>query len=149
VTYQVIAREPLVAILPSDHRLAARTEIDAHDLEGETFVGFNDTAHVLRDSVDEYLQSKGVDLVPSHHIGNFAMGLSLVASTRGVALLPAYVEPLLPWSVVSRPLKGEPPGIDLAVGYRADNPSPVLRTFLSRIDQIVGAGPAGLRARPA
>jgi LysR family hca operon transcriptional activator len=149
VTYQVIAREPLVAILPSDHRLATCAEIDPKDLEGETFIGFTDIAHVLRDIVADYLQAKGVDLAPSHHIGNFAMGLSLVASTRGVALLPAYVEPLLPWSVVSRPLTGEPPTIDLVVGYREDNSSPVLHAFLSRIDQIIGAGPAGVRAKSA
>ena len=149
VTYQVIAREPLVAILPSDHRLATRAEIDPRDLEGETFIGFTDIPHVLRGVVDDYLQRKGVDLAPSHHISNFAMGLSLVASTRGVALLPAYVEPLLPWSVVSRPLVGEPPTIDLAAGYREDNPSPVLRTFLSRIDQMISAGPAGVRAKSA
>ena len=75
------------------------------------------------------------------------MGISLVASTRGVALLPTYVEPLLPWSVVSRPLKGEPPAIEVAVGYRLDNPSPVLKTFLSGIDQLIAAGPAGVRSR--
>ena len=147
MTYQVIAREPLVAVLPSDHPLATRTKIDPRELEGETFIGFTDIAHVLRDVVSDYLQAKGLNLAPSHHIGNFAMGLSLVASTRGVALLPAYVEPLLPWSVVSRPLMGEAPTIDLVVGYREDNTSPVLRTFLSGIDQIISEGPAGVRAK--
>lgn len=145
VTYQVIAKEPLVAILPSDHRLADRREVDPKELEGETFVGFSDIPHVLRGVVDDYLRSSGVDLTPSHHIDNFAMGISLVASTRGVALLPAYVEPLLPWSVVSRPLLGIPPTIDLAVGYREDNPVPILRAFLSSIDQLIAAGPAGQR----
>ena len=62
--------------------------------------------------------------------------MSLIASTRGVALLPAYAENFLPWSVVSRPLAGEPPTIDLVVGYRRSNPSKVLETFLSRIDQL-------------
>jgi LysR family hca operon transcriptional activator len=100
---------------------------------------------VLRTVVEGYLRGQGVVLTPSHRIDNFAMGLSLVASTRGVALLPAYVEPLLPWSVVSRRLKGEPPTIDLAVGYRSDNPSPVLKTFLGGIDQLIAAGPAGMR----
>lgn len=52
------------------------------------------------------------------------MVLSLVASVRGLALMPAYVEALLPWSVVSRPLEGEPLTIDLAIGYRPDNDSP-------------------------
>jgi len=149
VSYQIIAREPLVAILSSDHRLAAQAAIDPHDLAGEPFVGFSDIPHVLRGVVEEYLRRAGVAIEPSHHIDNFAMGISLVASTRSVALLPAYVEPLLPWSVVSRPLKGEPPTIDLAVGYRADNPSPVLRSFLSSIDELIAAGPAGQRVKPA
>jgi LysR family hca operon transcriptional activator len=145
VTYDVIAKEPIVVILPSDHRLATESEIDPKALEGEKLVGFSDVALVLRAVVEGYLRQKGVDLTPSHRIENFATGLSLVASIRGVALLPAYVEPLLPWSVVSRPLKGEKLTIDLAVGYRADNPSPVLRTFLAGLDQLIAAGPAGTR----
>ena len=147
VTYQVIAKEPLVAILPSSHRLARRKSVAPADLEGETFVGFSDVPHVLRDVVDDYLKRNGVDVTPSHHIDNFAMGMSLVASTGGVALLPAYVEPLLPWSVVSRPLVGKPPTIDLVVGYRKDNPSPILQAFLACIDQVIKAGPAGQRSK--
>jgi LysR family transcriptional regulator, hca operon transcriptional activator len=60
----------------------------------------------------------------------------LVASTRGVALLPAYAENFLPWSVVSRPLKGETPSIDLVVGYHNANTSPILKSFLSKIDDL-------------
>ena len=43
---------------------------------------------------------------------------------------------LLPWSVFSRPLEGEAPTIDLAVGYSKANTSPILKLFLSRIDQL-------------
>jgi LysR family hca operon transcriptional activator len=145
VTYHVIMKEPIVVILPSDHRLAEESEIDPKALEGETLIGFSDIAFVLRAVVESYMREKGVDLTPSHRIENFATGLSLVASIRGVALLPAYVEALLPWSVVSRPLKGEPPTIDLAVGYRSDNTSSTLKTFLAGVDQLVAAGPAGVR----
>jgi LysR family transcriptional regulator, hca operon transcriptional activator len=42
----------------------------------------------------------------------------------------------LKWSVVSRPLKGEAPTIDLVIGYHKANTSPNLRTFLSRIDDL-------------
>jgi LysR family hca operon transcriptional activator len=45
-----------------------------------------------------------------------ATAISLVASTRGLALKPAYAGNLLRASVVSRPLAGETPTIDLAVG---------------------------------
>jgi LysR family transcriptional regulator, hca operon transcriptional activator len=65
-----------------------------------------------------------------------AMAMSLVASTRGLALMPAYAKNLLPRSVVSRPLKGEPPTIDRVVGYHKANTSPTLRTFLSGVDGL-------------
>jgi hypothetical protein len=38
--------------------------------------------------------------------------------------------------VTSRPLKGEPPTVDLVVGYHKANTSPILQTFLSRIDDL-------------
>ena len=41
--------------------------------------------------------------------------MSLVASTRGLALMPAYAKNLLPSSVVSCPLEGEAPTIEVAV----------------------------------
>jgi LysR family transcriptional regulator, hca operon transcriptional activator len=63
--------------------------------------------------------------------------MSLVASTRGVTLIPAYVENLMPWSVVSRPLAGEAPTIDLVIGYRRQNTSPILKLFLSRVDELI------------
>ena len=87
----------------------------------------------------------GVNATPSHRVENFSTVLSLVASLRGVALMPAHVEALLPWSMVSRHPKGDPLTIDLAVGYRSDNPSPVLKTFLGGLDQLITAGPAGTR----
>jgi len=40
--------------------------------------------------------------------------------------------------VVSRPLEGEAPTIDVAVGYSKSNTSPVLKLFLSRLDELVG-----------
>lgn len=147
LVYQVIANEPLLVILPGDHPLAEQQQIDPHDLEGEIFVGFSEAPQVLRKVVDDYFRRNGIDITPDHRIDNFATCISLVASTRGVALLPAYVEPLLPWSVVSRALKGEVPTIDLAVGYRRNNASPVLRKFLGEIDRLIASGPAGARLR--
>ena len=52
--------------------------------------------------------------------------------------MPAYAKNLLPASVVSRPLEGEAPTIDVAVGYSKANTSPILKLFLSRLDELVG-----------
>ena len=134
--YKVVAKEPLVAILPSDHRLAERDAIEAHDLVGETFIGISDVPRVLRAIIADYFKRSAIELVPHLEIDNYAMAISLVASTRGVALLPASAKHFLPWSVISRPLTGEAPSIDLVVGYQSANTSPVLKTFLSRIDDL-------------
>src|SRR5712675_3245926 len=134
--YKVVAKEPLVVILPSDHPLAEHKAIDPHDLVGETYIGISEIPHVLHAVINAYLKRTGIELAPHLEIDNFAMAISLVASTRGVALLPASAENFLKWSVVSRPLKGEAPTIDLVVGYHKANTSPILKTFLSRIDDL-------------
>ncbi len=63
--------------------------------------------------------------------------MSLVASTRGLTLLPAYAKNFLTWSVTSRPVSSGGPAIDLVIGYNKINKSPVLKLFLSHIDELV------------
>ncbi|MBV8797795.1 MAG: LysR family transcriptional regulator, partial [Hyphomicrobiales bacterium] len=41
----------------------------------------------------------------------------------------------------SQRLKGEQPTVDLMIGYRRDNASPTLKTFLSRIDGLISRTP--------
>jgi LysR family transcriptional regulator, hca operon transcriptional activator len=146
--YKLVAKEPLVVFLPSDHPLVGRKAIDPHDLVGETFIGISEIPSVLRGVVNNYLKRAGVELTPHLEIDNFAMAISLVASTRGWALLPASAENFLTWSVVSRPLKGETPTIDLVVGYHKANTSPILRTFLSKIDDLITGVSIKVRDRP-
>jgi LysR family hca operon transcriptional activator len=134
--YKLVAKEPIVVILPSDHPLAEHKAIDPHDLVEEKFIGISNVPRVLRGVVGDYLRRSGLEIVPHLEIDNFAMAVSLVASTRGVALLPVSAEHFLKWSVISRPLKGEAPTIDLLIGYHKANTSPILRTFLSRIDDL-------------
>jgi LysR family hca operon transcriptional activator len=66
------------------------------------------------------------------------MAISVVASTRGVALLPDFARNFLTLSVISRPLAGAAPSIDLVLGYHKANNSPLLKTFLSRVDDMIG-----------
>jgi len=140
IEIRVIAQEPLVAILPSDHKLTRLKTVDVKDFVGETYIGISKVPRVLRTLITAYLARRKVDLTPSYEIDNYAMAVSLVASTRGVALLPASARHFLPWSVVSRPLKGEAPTIDVAVGYHKANSSPILQGFLSRIGDLTTAG---------
>jgi len=134
--YHVVDREPLIVLMPTDHRLAAKQAIHPRELVGEIFIGGSGKATVLRSVTEDYLRRAGVDIRLDHGVDNMAMAMSLVASTRGLALMPAYAKNLLAPSVVSRPLQGEAPTIEVAVGYSKSNASPILELFLSRLDEL-------------
>ena len=135
--YRVVSGEKLVVLMPSDHPLTERATVRPEDLVGEPFIMASNKARVLHDVIERYLQQSGVNITPEHGVDNLAMAMSLVASTRGLALMPEYANNLLPWSVVSRPLEGDAPTIDLVIGYSRSNASPVLKLFLSRADELM------------
>jgi LysR family hca operon transcriptional activator len=137
LAFRPLAKEPLMVILPSDHRLAALKAISPRDLAGETFVIVSHTAPVLRAIIDNYLKRSGLNITPAHEADHVTMGISLIVSTRGVGLLPAYAENFLPSSVTSRPLKGHTPTVELVLGYKKSNTSPILKLLLSRLDELV------------
>jgi len=136
--YHVVDREPLIVLMPSDHRLTSREAIHPREFVGEIFIGGSNKATVLRAVTEDYLRRCGLEIKLDHGVDNLAMAMSLVASTRGLALMPAYAKNLMPWSVVSRPLGGEAPTIELAIGYSKSNTSPILKLFVSRLDELVG-----------
>jgi LysR family hca operon transcriptional activator len=134
--YEVVDHEPLIVLMPSDHRLTSHEAIHPREFVGEIFIGGSKKATVLRAATEDYLRRAGLEIKLDQGVDNMAMAISLVASTRGLALMPAYAENLLPPSVVSRPLLGEAPTIDLAVGYSKTNTSPILKLFLSRLEEL-------------
>jgi LysR family transcriptional regulator, hca operon transcriptional activator len=135
--YHVVDREPLIVLMPSDHRLTARSCVSPQALVGEIFIGGSNKAAVLRVVTEDYFRRSGVDIKLDHGVDNLAMAISLVASTRGLALLPEYAKNLLPPTVVSRPLEGHAPTIEIAVGYSKSNTSPILKLFVARLDELV------------
>jgi LysR family hca operon transcriptional activator len=137
LAYCVLVKEPLMVVLPRDHRLAALKSIGPRELVSETFVTVDDTAPVLRMVIDNYLKRSGINIKPTHEVDNLAMAMSLIASTGGVGLLPAYAQNFLLSSVTSRPLKGDTPTIELVLGYKKSNQSPILKLLLSRLDELV------------
>jgi LysR family transcriptional regulator, hca operon transcriptional activator len=137
LAFRLLVKEPLMVILPTDHHLAARQVISPGDLVGETFVIVSRTAPVLRMVIDNYLKRSGINIRPAHEADHLSMGISLIASTGGVGLLPAYAQNFLPSSVTSRPLKGDAPTVELVLGYKKSNKSPILKLLLSRLDELV------------
>ncbi|MCB8882736.1 LysR family transcriptional regulator [Acidisoma cellulosilytica] len=135
--FEQLIDEPLIVLMPADHRLTAKDAITPQDIAREEIVGVpRDTSPALRSVTDAYGAKIGIDLTPHHCVDNLSMAMTLVASTRGIALMPLYARNLLPPKVVSRPLAGVAPTIDLSLGYHEANTSPLLKAIVSRIGDL-------------
>jgi LysR family transcriptional regulator, hca operon transcriptional activator len=122
LAFKLLVKKPLVVILTNDHRLAALKSISPRDLVASHSWPVSDTAPILRAVIDDYLKRSGVDITPAHEADHLAMGMSLVASTHGAGLLPAYAANFLASPLTGRPLKGDTPSVDwcLATKSRTD-----------------------------
>jgi len=135
--YKLLRKEPLLAIVASDHRLRMEKSIDPADLSGEKFIGISGTAPVLRPIVQDYIHTSRADVILTGEADYLSMAISLISSTRAVALLPIYALPLLPWSVIGRPLRGTVPTVDLVLAYHKANVSPLVQLLASKTNQMI------------
>ena len=127
-------------IVPKLRRLAVIANAAAPgalaEMRGFEAAAKTKTAPTSRVVIEDYLKRSGLDIIPDHEVDNITHAVSMIASTGAVALLPAYPNNLLPWSVTSRPIRGDAPTIDLVVGYNKANRSPILKLFLSRVEDL-------------
>lgn len=139
LAFKLVTNEPLYVLLPAGHPLAARQAIAVDDLVGQPFINYRmDYAPALRLAIDAYFAQVGAPIAAVHDAEGLPMAISLVLATDGVSLLPVYTQRLLPPTVIARPLAGVAPTIPLAVGYNTANPSPLLKLFLEKADELIG-----------
>jgi LysR family hca operon transcriptional activator len=137
IVFTKLVDEPLIVLMPKDHRLAKRDAITTKDIAAEQLVGVpHDRSPALRSVTDAYAKKIGIDLTPDHVVDHLSMAVSLVASTGGISLMPLYARNLLPATVVYRTLAGPAPTIDLSLGYNEANTSPLLKAIVSKIGDL-------------
>jgi LysR family transcriptional regulator, hca operon transcriptional activator len=152
--FRLLTKEPLEVFMRKDHRLAALKQIDPKKIVGETFLSISGkalsatgAAPALRVEIDAYLKNCGIQIKPSYEVDNLAGAMSLITTTESIALLPVYAKNLFSGLITSRPLKGEPPTIDLCIGYKKANDSPILKVLLSRVDELIARVSSKLQDR--
>ena len=139
ISYRPIADEPLIAMLPSDHPLASRETISPVDLESEVYVGSATASPVVDKLVKSYAAKTGINLDPQFDAGSLSSAISMVISTGGISLVPFYARDLLTPNVCTRPLEGDPPMIELLLGYSESNGSALLGRLLARADELAAS----------
>jgi LysR family hca operon transcriptional activator len=137
--FKSLFAEPLIVMLPANHRLTARETITPQELAEEIYVGSATASPAVDAIVKKYAVKVGVNLNPRFDAGSLSATISVVVSCGGVTLIPAYAEDLLTPNVVARPLTGTPPTIELVLGYSPANSSRLLQKLLTRTHHILRA----------
>ena len=134
---EVLRSEPLVAVLPESHPLAASEAIPLEGFEGEPFVTYpSHFRSVLHDAVEDACAAHGFEPVAADEVAETATLVSFVAAGLGVSLVPASVTNMTVRGAVYRPLSDDTARVELAAAWRRDDDRPVLARAL---DVIRGA----------
>ncbi|MCC8952741.1 LysR family transcriptional regulator [Bradyrhizobium sp. Pear77] len=144
---QVIHREALCLALAADHPLARKRTLRASDLGNEPFLVPQLTESLGFGSYLERLATVGSFTVTMvHDVCDFVTALTMAAGGYGVVLGPESMRALGFPEIVFRPLADFPEKVELAVAFRAAEPSAAVRTF---IDLATALGRRREPKRPA
>jgi DNA-binding transcriptional LysR family regulator len=137
-----ILQEPLVIVLSETHALAAQTQIPLKALENELFILPSlETVPFYKEIWNRCEQAgfkpNAVQKVKATWTITI---LSLVAAELGVAILPSSVQNLQRKGVVYRAIQDVNLTKQIAVVWRQENSSVVLREFLKVIQDVIPLG---------
>ena len=131
LSFATILEEPLIVVLPENHRLAARTEIPLVELIAEEFI-LPDRQLVpgLSQQILYLCERAGFFPQITQEAAFMLTILGLVAGEVGVALLPANAKNLQTKGVVYRAIQGEVTTVKMDVVWRRNETSAILNNFL-------------------
>ncbi|MBG7621314.1 LysR family transcriptional regulator [Herbaspirillum sp. AP02] len=124
-----IYAEPLLAVLPREHRLAGKEAISAAELADDPFVSIPRTiAPVVFDLIIKHCQARGFRprIVLEANLQQTIV--NLVGEGLGVALVPTSMQAMHLDTTVFKPLV-DAPLVEVAVIWNKENTNPCIRTF--------------------
>jgi DNA-binding transcriptional LysR family regulator len=148
LVFRTVSREALLIALPSSHPLAQLPLLRLSSLAGQPFVLYPDHP---RPSWTEFIiglcQQAGFRPTIAQRTVEIQTMLSLVAAGMGVSIVPACVSNIPRKDVVYRRLTGVRARTELLAAYRAEDTSPVLRSFLKLMWQMLRVDRARVKER--
>jgi DNA-binding transcriptional LysR family regulator len=128
---QQLARAPLMVALPKKHALSGRKSLHIRELAQEPFIANTRSSEpVVRDAFISLCHSAGFSPKIAQEAGHVQTVLGLVASGLGACLLPDFIKNIRRPGVQYIPLSGSPPAVKLAVVWRGDNSSALVKSFV-------------------
>lgn len=116
--WESVRSEPLMAVLPANHRLAARPAISLADLRDAPFILFDSGAD-LQQTIVEACRNSGFEPNVVTRSSQIEFMIELVAAGLGVAVLPRLVASAR-WNVAVRHVLLEAPDMEwnMAIAWR-------------------------------
>ena len=128
---EVTAREQFLVVVSHDHRLADRDAVDLGELASERFILFpRSQGPGSHDRITRICHEAGFAPEIVQEAVEMQTIAGLVAAGLGVSIVPESVRHLRKEGVRYLPIKGITPTWDLALAFRREDDSPILRAFL-------------------
>lgn len=134
---ELLMNEPIRAVLPVSHPLAAKPTLAPSDLAAEPFVVLKLKHSQFANFLYQSCVKAGFTPQIQQQVIEVQTLLSLVKAGIGVTIIPASLEQLAPDGIMFRRLEPALPEVPLYVTCRADDRSPVLKLFLDTLHELV------------
>lgn len=134
-----VESEPLVAILPMEHRLATRPQVRLEDLAAYPMVlGSMGEWDFFRTFVADAFAQVGQQINVRYEASN-AMGiLGLVGSGMGVSVYPQSIERFQPRTIMIRPIADCTARVETLLVWNRAYKNPALLNFVKTVKALIG-----------
>jgi DNA-binding transcriptional LysR family regulator len=136
IRFDLISSEPLVVALPSAHRFAQRRSLRLQDLRDEPFVLYpRPTGSGLSDKIVAACEAAGFMPRIAQRAPQLSSTINLVASSLGIAVVPACMKTSRADNVRYVPLRASGLSASLGIAYRAHGLTPAVRNLLALVGE--------------
>ena len=136
---EVVVREPFVAALHANHRLARKTSVPLSNLASETFVlPTRAIVPVYHDLVLGACREAGFVPHAPYEADHVLLMLGMVAAGAGVALVPASARRIKQNRVTLMMLRSTRPMLETVITWRREDRSPIVRKFVRMARKVMG-----------
>lgn len=133
ITSEPLWQEALAVALPSSHHLAKRSAISLSELAKEPFVSIGDVPEIgYHQRIVGLCRKAGFAPDVRHIVSQLPVAMTLISAGYGVGVMPACMSET--WRALAAfPRLATPATISVAMIWRRDSTTPLLKSFLDTI----------------
>jgi DNA-binding transcriptional LysR family regulator len=132
-----IGKQPLMLAMPARSALARLAAVPVSKLQGRPLIALPKPGEdPAASAVASLLRRHQVSMPVASRVETAHSAIGLVLAGEGLAILPACAQLGSPRGVVFRPFRDAEDSIEIAVCWRRDSISPLIRTFLKCAEKV-------------